>query len=73
MNPARKQLVWRGDATKTIDLKKNPDKNHQNLQRAMAKLFKNYPSQPRELCARERKEQKKWLLRRNSTDLINAE
>jgi hypothetical protein len=42
----RKQLVWRGDATKTIDLKKEPEKNYKNLQKAMAKLFKNYPPQP---------------------------
>ncbi len=41
-----KQLIWRGDATKTIDLKKDPDKNYKNLQKAMAKLFKNYPPQP---------------------------
>jgi hypothetical protein len=45
-DPARKQLIWRGDATKTIDLKKDPDRNFQNLQKAMAKLFKNYPPQP---------------------------
>ena len=41
----RKQLIWRGDASKTIDLKKDPDKNYRNLQKAMAKLFKNYPPQ----------------------------
>ena len=39
----KKQLVWRGDAVKTIDLKTDPDKNYKNLQKAMAKLFKNYP------------------------------
>ena len=44
-DPAQKQLIWRGDATKTIDLKKDPDKNYKNLQKAMAKLFKNYPPQ----------------------------
>jgi hypothetical protein len=43
--PGRKQLVWRGDATKTMDLKKNPDKNYKNLQKAMGKLFNNYPPQ----------------------------
>jgi Domain of unknown function (DUF4136) len=42
-DPARKQLIWRGDASKTIDLQKDPDKNYKNLQKAMAKLFKNYP------------------------------
>ena len=39
----RKQLVWRGDAEKTIDLKKDPEKNYKNLQKVMTKLFKNYP------------------------------
>jgi Domain of unknown function (DUF4136) len=46
-DPGEKQLIWRGDATKTIDLKKDPDKNYKNLQKAMAKLFKNYPPQPK--------------------------
>jgi hypothetical protein len=45
-DPARKQLIWRGDATKTVNLKKDPNKNYQNLQKATAKLFKNYPPQP---------------------------
>ena len=44
-DPGRKQLVWRGDATKTIEVKKDADKNYRNLQKAMAKLFKNYPPQ----------------------------
>jgi len=44
-DPRKKQLVWRGDASKTIDLKKDPDKNYANLQKAIAKLFKNYPPQ----------------------------
>ena len=39
----RKQLVWRGDAIKTIELKKDPNKNYKSLQKVMAKLFKNYP------------------------------
>ena len=42
---ARKQLIWRGDATKSIELKKDPDKNYRNLQKALTKLFKNYPPQ----------------------------
>jgi len=42
----RKQLVWRGDATKTIQLKTDPDKNYKNLQKVMTKLFKNYPPKP---------------------------
>ena len=44
-DPGRKQLVWRGDASKAIDLKRDPNKNYRNLQKAMAKLFKNYPPQ----------------------------
>jgi hypothetical protein len=42
-DPATKQLVWRGAAEKTLDIKKDPDKNFQNLQKSVAKLFKNYP------------------------------
>ena len=42
-DPARKQLLWREDAVKTIDLKKDPNKNYKHLEKAMAKLFKNYP------------------------------
>ncbi len=45
-DPGKKQLIWRGDCTKTIDLKRDPEKNYRNLQKAMAKLFKNYPPQP---------------------------
>jgi hypothetical protein len=45
-DPARKQMIWRGDASKTVNLKKDPNKNYQNLQKAMVKLFKNYPPQP---------------------------
>ena len=42
-DPATKQLVWRGAAAKTLDIKKDPDKNYRTLEKAMAKLFKNYP------------------------------
>jgi hypothetical protein len=42
-DPAKKQLMWRGAAEKTLDIKKDPDKNYRNLEKAMAKLFKNYP------------------------------
>lgn len=40
---AAKQQVWRGDATKTLNPSKDPQKNQKNLQKAMAKLLKNYP------------------------------
>jgi len=42
-DPATKQLVWRGSASKTLNISKDPDKNYRNLEKAMAKLFKNYP------------------------------
>lgn len=42
-DPAKKQLVWRGSASKALDIKKDPNKNYSNLEKAMAKLFKNYP------------------------------
>jgi hypothetical protein len=45
-DPARKQLIWRGDASQTVYLKKDPNKNYTTLQKAMTKLFKNYPPQP---------------------------
>ncbi len=42
-DPVNKQLVWRGTASKTLDLSTDPDKNYRSLQKAMAKLFRNYP------------------------------
>ena len=42
-DPAIKQLVWRGAASKTLNVSKDPDKNYRNLGRVMAKLFRNYP------------------------------
>jgi hypothetical protein len=40
---AAKELIWRGSASKTIDEKANPEKRQKNLDKAMAKLLKNYP------------------------------
>jgi len=45
-SPAPKTLVWRGVASKTIDTKAKPDKQKKNLDKAMAKLLKNYPPPP---------------------------
>ena len=42
-DPAAKQLVWRGTASKTLDAKAKPEKRQKNLSKAMAKMFKNYP------------------------------
>jgi hypothetical protein len=38
-----KSLVWRGTASKTIDTKAKPEKQQKNLDKAVAKLLKNYP------------------------------
>ena len=42
-DPATKQLVWTGTATKTLDPSSNQAKNIKNLDKAMQKLLKNYP------------------------------
>ena len=42
-DPAAKQLVWTGNATKTMDPSSNQEKNQKSLDKAMAKLLKNYP------------------------------
>jgi hypothetical protein len=42
-DPSTKQLVWTGNATKTIDPSSNQEKNQKNLNKAMEKLLKNYP------------------------------
>ncbi len=42
-DPATKQLVWTGNATKTLDPSSNQEKNQKNLTKAMQKLLKNYP------------------------------
>ena len=42
-DPGTTQLVWRGSASKTLDISEDPDKNYRNLEKAVAKLFKNYP------------------------------
>jgi hypothetical protein len=39
----QKQLVWRGVASKTLDVDAKPEKRQKNLAKAMTKLFKNYP------------------------------
>ena len=45
-DPARKHLVWRGDASKAIDLRKAPEKNYKKLRKAMENVFRNYPPPP---------------------------
>jgi Domain of unknown function (DUF4136) len=40
--PLKKQ-IWHGTATKTMNPSKDPQKNQERLQKAVAKLMKNYP------------------------------
>lgn len=42
-DPTTKQLVWTGTASKTLDPSSNQEKNLERLNKAMAKLLKNYP------------------------------
>ena len=40
---ATKKQIWRGEATKSLGQPKDPAKLQKNLDKAMAKLLKNYP------------------------------
>ena len=42
-DPSDKQLVWRGQAEKTLNPSGNQQKDMENLNKAMAKLLKNFP------------------------------
>jgi hypothetical protein len=42
-DPAAKQLVWTGHATKTISPSKDPQKNQRSIDKAMQKLLKEFP------------------------------
>ena len=42
-----KTIVWRGTATKDIDVNANPDKRDKNIAKTTEKLFKSYPPQAR--------------------------
>jgi hypothetical protein len=42
-DPADKQIVWRGNASKTLDPKAKPEKKEKNIGKAVQKLLKNYP------------------------------
>jgi hypothetical protein len=45
-DPADKQLVWSGQAAKTLNPSGNQQKDMQRLSQAMAKLLKNFPPPP---------------------------
>jgi hypothetical protein len=44
---AAKALVWKGQASKTVSGEKNPEKRQKNLEKAMAKLLKDFPPKPK--------------------------
>ena len=44
-DPAAKQLVWRGVASKTLDPNAKPEKKEKNINKAVQKLLKKYPPQ----------------------------
>jgi hypothetical protein len=43
---AKKEQIWRGEASKTLGSGKDPKKVEKNINKAMAKLFKKYPPPP---------------------------
>jgi hypothetical protein len=40
---SKKELVWRGVASKTIDPQAKPEKRQKNITKTVTKLLKNYP------------------------------
>ena len=46
-DPAAKELVWRGQASKTVDAKAKPEKRQKNLEKAMTKLLKDFRKPPK--------------------------
>jgi hypothetical protein len=46
-DPATKQLIWRGQASKTLDPKAKPEKKEKNINKAVQKLLKNFPPKPK--------------------------
>jgi len=42
-DPSPQQLLWRGQASKTLNPSKDPKKNQKRLNKAVAKLLKNFP------------------------------
>jgi hypothetical protein len=46
-DPAQKQMVWRGNVSKTLDPKAKPEKKEKNIAKAVNKLLKNFPPTPK--------------------------
>ena len=43
VNAATRNIVWRGIASKEVDVKADPRKRERNINKAAERLFKNYP------------------------------
>jgi uncharacterized protein DUF4136 len=43
MNATTNKVVWRGVASMDIDRKANPEKREKSINKAVEKIFKNYP------------------------------
>jgi len=43
VDAATKTIVWRGIATKDVDVKASPEKREKNINNAAERLFKNFP------------------------------
>ncbi len=46
-DPVEKQLIWRGNASKTLDPKAKPEKKEKNIAKTVKKLLKNFPPTPK--------------------------
>lgn len=46
-DPATKQLIWRGEASKTLDPTIKPEKADKEIKKAVQKVLKNFPPKPR--------------------------
>jgi hypothetical protein len=46
-DPTSKDLIWRGTATKTLNPSGNQQKDMEKLNKAVAKLLKNFPPSPK--------------------------
>jgi len=46
-DPVAKELVWKGQASKTLSNEKDPEKRQKNIDKAMAKLLKDFPPKPK--------------------------
>jgi hypothetical protein len=46
-DPAAKELVWKGQASKTLSNEKDPEKRQKGIDKAMAKLLKDFPPKPK--------------------------